>query len=126
MELREVPLLVLDAVNMQVSKVAIYRVQVISEGPHGEVALDAELALVHQLDGGGVAYLEGLLLEHLGGEALLLVRILQHLHIDVKALGGGSAENHDLLLVDSGRALQVDIDEVLVLHDDRLPSRLDE
>ena len=59
----------------------------------------------------------------LSSEALLFI-LLQDLNIHVEALGGRATENHDLLLVDSGWALQVEVDEILILDRNWKPSSL--
>jgi hypothetical protein len=123
LKLREIPLLVFDAIDMQVSEIAVNCIQVISKGSHSKVTLYTEFALVHQLDRWEIADLERLLLEDFVSEPLLIIR-LQRRDIDVEALGGGSSEHHNLFLVDSSRALQVKIDEILIFHDQRQPSSL--
>ena len=50
MKLTKVPLLVLDAVNVKISQVAIDSVQVISKCSNGEIAFNTEFALAHHLN----------------------------------------------------------------------------
>lgn len=73
MKLREVPLLVFDTINMQISEIAVDSIQVVSKCSHCEVTLYTEFALVHQLNRREVADLQRLLLEDLLSEPLFLV-----------------------------------------------------
>jgi len=50
LKLREVPLLVFDTINMQISEIAVDSIQVVSKCSHCKVTLYTEFALVHQLN----------------------------------------------------------------------------